>query len=58
MRAVEDDADFFERYQAAANHLVELGQDLFDAFRVFHNFDNNGQVLRQPENLVRMVAAR
>src|SRR5712671_2257439 len=56
--AVEDDSHFFQRDEAAFDHLVEAGENFFDALARFDNFKHDGQVLGQAENLVRVIDAR
>src|ERR1700722_12848274 len=56
VRAVEDYADFFQGDQAAADHLVELGQDLFDALAGFDDFNDDGEILREPKHFVGVAA--
>src|SRR5882762_1570683 len=56
--AVEDDADFFEGDEAAVDHFVETGKNLFDALGGFDDFENDGQILRESQQLVRMIDAR
>src|SRR6266446_4470551 len=55
---VEDDAHFFKCDQSAFHHFIQLRKNLFDALRGFDNFHNDWQILREAENLVRVVNAR
>src|SRR3990170_124629 len=57
MRAVEDHANAFERDQAAADHLVQPGKQALDALGILDDLHDNGQVLRQAQYLVGVVAA-
>jgi hypothetical protein len=56
-RAVEDDADFFDGDEAAVNHFVEAGKNLFDALGGLDDFENDGQILREAKKLVGVVDA-
>src|SRR2546430_14428004 len=56
-RAVEDDADFFESDEAAFHHFVQVGENSFDALDGFDDFKNDGEVLRQAQQLVGVIAA-
>ena len=56
--AIEDDADFFEGDEAAVHHFIEAGKDLLDALGGFDDLENDGQVLRETKNLVRVIDAR
>jgi len=40
--AVEDDADLFQRDEAATDHFIQAWKDALDAFGVFNHFDDNG----------------
>src|SRR5579871_238888 len=55
--AIENDADFFERHESAADHLVQPRQNCFNLFRRFNHFHHDRQVLRQTENFIRVVSA-
>ena len=52
MWAVEDHADFFHGDQAAADHFVEAGKHGFDVLLRFNDFDHDGEVLREAQDLV------
>jgi hypothetical protein len=57
-RPVEDDANLLECDEPTADHFVELKQNLLDSLREFDNLDHDGQVLRKPQDFVRVVDAR
>src|SRR6266571_2827732 len=55
--AVENHAHFFECDQATVNHFVEARKDLLDMFGRLDDLQDNGQILREAENFVRVVDA-
>ena len=55
--AVKDDADFFEGDEAAFDHFVEVGEDFFDAFLGFDDFENDGEILREAQEFVGVIDA-
>src|SRR6266581_9116890 len=55
--AVEDDADFFEGDEAAIDHFVEAGKNFFDALSGFDDFEDDGKILGEAEELVGVIDA-
>src|SRR5215470_8944278 len=55
--AVEDDANFFEGDEAAADHFVETRKNGFDFFCSLDDFDDDGQILRETEDFVGVIRA-
>src|SRR6266566_9441364 len=55
--AVENHAHFFECDQATVNHFVEARKDLLDTFGGLDDLQDDGQILREAENFVRVVDA-
>jgi len=45
-RPVKDDANFFQRDEAAVDHLVKAGKNFFDALGGLDDFEDNRQILR------------
>src|SRR5438309_1695687 len=50
--------DLFDRQQAAAHHWIEHRQELLDFFLAVHDFDDERQIHRKPENLGGVQPAR
>ena len=55
--AVEDDADLFEGDEAAVDHLVEAGKNLFDALDGLDDFENDRKILREAKKFIGVVDA-
>src|SRR5438034_3761841 len=48
-RPVKDDANFFQRDEAAVDHLVKAGKNFFDALGGLDDFEDDRQILRRSE---------
>jgi hypothetical protein len=55
--SVQNHPHFFQRDQSAFHHLIQPRQDLIDAFLRFNHFQNNWQILREPQQFVSVIDA-
>jgi len=55
--AIENDANFFQRDEAAVDHFVEARENFFDALGGLDDFENDGQILGEAEQFIRVIDA-
>lgn len=48
-RPVEDDSNLFQSDQPAVHHFIQSWQNLFDSLGIFHDFYDDGEILREAQ---------